>query len=53
MSENLVCTKCGREFDNRQEFQKHAQSCTGQGAQQAAPDRPMTRGAGGGRSASE
>jgi hypothetical protein len=47
MSENLVCDKCGQRFNNRQELQKHAQECTGKGAQQSGTGRPMTHGAGG------
>jgi hypothetical protein len=47
MSENLVCLKCQQRFKNQEELQKHAQHCTGKGAQQSGKDRPMTHGAGG------
>jgi hypothetical protein len=49
MSENLVCDKCGKQFNDRQEFEKHKQQHAGTG-QQSGKDRPMTRGAGENRS---
>jgi hypothetical protein len=53
MSENLVCEKCGKRFNNQQEFDKHKQQHAGTGAQQSGQDRPMTRGAGGESRSSE
>ena len=53
MSENLVCDKCGKQFNNRQEFEKHKQQHAGTGAQQSGQNPPMTRGAGESRSSEE
>jgi len=47
MPDNLVCKKCGQQFNNQQDFQKHIQQCAGKGAKQSGSDRPMTHGAGG------
>ncbi len=53
MTENLVCDKCGQKFNNQMDLQKHKQNCAGKGAQGRGPDRPITRGAGGGQGSSE
>jgi hypothetical protein len=57
MSDNLVCDKCGKQFNNRPDFEKHKQQHAGTGQQQSEQtgqkDRPITRGAGGGSVPSE
>ena len=44
----FVCEGCGKQYDNRNDLQKHTQTCPAMKAsQQGAFDRPKTKSAGG------